>query len=173
MAYVHVGIAKFGLLLTPLLVFMILKLKIYIYVSLKNAFFKAFKNCFWLPSYFGFFNDLYLSVILFQNAFRDFIKIENAVLVALDSHGALRHEHCFIEQLGSQTVPLGQQCQLSPQSIASSIMQQPIREWEYSLMQQVVLAGQPVRSCISCFPLWVCRIQYFEPSGALTCLESV
>lgn len=42
MAYVHVGIAKFGLLPTPLLVFMVLKLKkiyIYVYVSLKNAFF--------------------------------------------------------------------------------------------------------------------------------------
>ena len=88
---------------------------------------------------------VYFLINLFQNTLSDFIKIENVVREAFDSHGALRHEQFFIEQLGSQTVPLGQQCQLSPQSIASSNIQQPIKELEYSFRQQVVLAGQPVK----------------------------
>ena len=58
------------------------------------------------------------------------MKRENAVLDAFDSQGALRHTQLFPVQPGSQTVPLGQQCQLSPQSIASFNIQQPTKELE-------------------------------------------
>ena len=95
---------------------------------------------------------------------RDFIKVENVVRVAFDSQGASRHEQCVLEHVGSQTVPLGQQCQLSPQSIASSNIQQPIKELEYSLIQQVVFAGQPVNCRMSCIDSSVCCTQYFLES---------
>ena len=105
--------------------------------------------------------------------FRDFIKAENTVLVAFDSHGAFRHEHSLFEQVASQTVPLGQQCQLSPQSIASFSMQHPIKECEYLFKQHVALAGQPVSLCVLdvSLGLLVCFRQYFESRGVATDLN--